>query len=138
MFILIDNSQFLLSLVALKLPPKIILPLVAQHHLSYTILPSILHNIYHLPSIHFFQLHIKTSKYDLPLCHQRHALDVPWDNGVNKRTVINAVATTFDVKNMPLTSWVRTPGSITLSRQTGIYLTAFIVWVAPQFFSTST
>ena len=70
--------------------------------------------------------------------HQCHALHMPWDNSVNKNAIIYAVATTFDVKNMPLTSWVRTPRSITLSRQTGIYLTAFIVWVAPQFFSTST
>ena len=52
---------------------------------------------------------------------------MPWDNGVNKRTVINAVHTTLDVENMPLISWVRAPGSITLSRQTGIYLIAFMV-----------
>ncbi|MBR3077897.1 MAG: hypothetical protein IKH07_08245 [Oscillospiraceae bacterium] len=31
-------------------------------------------------------------------------LDMPWDNSVNKNAVINAVATTLGVRNMPLTS----------------------------------
>ena len=46
-------------------------------------------------------------------------LNMPWDNNVNKKAHIYAVAATIDVKNMPLISWVRTPGSISLSRQTG-------------------
>ena len=34
MFILTDNSQSLLLPAALKLPPKIILPLAAQHYIA--------------------------------------------------------------------------------------------------------
>ena len=53
---------------------------------------------------------------------------MPWDNGVNKNAIIYADHTTLDVRNMPLTGCVRTPGSISLSRQAGIckmMLTAF-------------
>ena len=45
---------------------------------------------------------------------------MPWVGSVNKNAVINAVHTTLDVENMPLTSWVRALRSITLSRQTEI------------------
>lgn len=37
--------------------------------------------------------------------HQRdHALNMPWDNSVNKNGIIYADHTTLDVRNMPLTS----------------------------------
>jgi hypothetical protein len=45
---------------------------------------------------------------------------MPWDNSVNKMAHIHAVVTTLGVRNMPLTDCVRTPGSISLSRQAGI------------------
>ena len=47
---------------------------------------------------------------------------MPWDNSVNKKAHIHAVVTTLGVRNMPLTDCVRTPGSISLSRQAGIYV----------------
>ena len=46
-----------------------------------------------------------------------------WDDGVNKKAHIHAVVTNLDVRNMPLTGCVRAPGSVSLSRQTGICLT---------------
>ena len=64
----------------------------------------------------YLELHPFASREFYSLCN----FDMPWDNSVNKKAHIHAVAATIDVKNMPLISWVRTPGSITLSRQTGI------------------
>ena len=51
---------------------------------------------------------------------------MPRDNSVNKTSHIYAAHTTLDVENMPLISWVRTPGLITLSRQTGTYRTVVL------------
>ena len=36
------------------------------------------------------------------LGQKNNRLDVPWDNGVNKNAIINAVVSTHLVKNMPL------------------------------------
>ena len=55
---------------------------------------------------------------------------MPWDNSVNKNAVIYAVATTLDVRNMPLTGRVRIPGSIVWSRQTGIDRLSFAIFMA--------
>ena len=56
--------------------------------------------------------------------HQYHRFNMPWVGSVNKKAHIYAVATTIDVKNMPLTSWVRTLGSISLFTITRIYRAA--------------
>ncbi len=47
-------------------------------------------------------------------------LHMPRDNSVNKIAAIYAAHTTLGVGNMPLTGCVRAPGSVSLSRQTGI------------------
>ena len=62
------------------------------------------------------------------LAQAAYRFHMPWDNSVNKMAHIHAVVTTLGVRNMPLTDCVRTPGSISLSRQAGICkmrLTAF-------------
>ncbi len=50
---------------------------------------------------------------------------MPWDNSLNKNAVIYAVVATVLVEHMPSTTWVRALGSISLSRQTGIYRVVF-------------
>ena len=55
---------------------------------------------------------------------------MPWDNSVNKIAHIYAIATTIDVKNIPLTNSL---GSISLPQQTGFAVYNFLQVISPKF-----
>lgn len=48
-------------------------------------------------------MHFSYSVSAFGLEQQGNALDMPWDNSVNKNAVIYATHTTLGVRNMPLT-----------------------------------
>ena len=60
----------------------------------------------------------------LLLVQAAYRFHMPWDNSVNKMAHIHAAHTTLGVRNMPLTSWVRPLGSISLFTITRIYRAA--------------
>ena len=76
--------------------------------------------LYPFQILRIFRLIRHRNEVFLLVVQAAYRLDMHWDDGVNKKAHIHAVATTLDVRNMPLTGFVRAPGSVSLSRQTGI------------------